>query len=519
MFRLIYRKYNQRLRVKDDLLSGLTVALALVPEAVAFAFVAGVDPIIGLNAAFVVGLMAAMFGGRPGMISGATGAMAVVLVSLVASHKENGLEYMYAAVILAGILQILAGVLRLGKFIRLVPHPVMFGFVNGLAIVIFLAQLTQFKAEGTDGSLEWMQGSPLYWMVGLVLVTMAISHFLPMLTKAVPSSLVAIVTVSLAVIGLNIDTVTVGEVAGKDGLGGSFPLFHLPDIPLNWETLKIIFPYSLTLAGVGLIESLMTMSLIDELTETRGRGNRECVGQGMANITSGMFSGMGGCAMIGQSMINIRSGGRGRLSGIAAALFLLIFIMYASPLIERIPVAALVGVMFMVVIATFEWSSFRIMHKIPRMDAFVLILVSAVTVFMHNLALAVIAGVIASALAYAWESAHHIRVEVSKDEDGSKHYDLHGPLFFGSVKSFQELFVPAEDPDDVVVDFAGSRVWDHSGVETINALTERYSKLGKKLHLRHLSSDCRVLLKNAGSMIEVNIMEDPHYHVAEDELA
>lgn len=515
MFRLIYRKYNQRLRLKDDLLSGLTVALALVPEAVAFAFVAGVDPIVGLNAAFVVGLMAAVFGGRPGMISGATGAMAVVLVALVAAH---GLEYMFAAVILAGILQIGAGILKLGKFIRLVPHPVMFGFVNGLAIVIFMSQLTQFKVKGTDGVMEWMQGTPLYWMIGLVLATMAISHFLPMLTKAVPSSLVAIVVVSVAAIGLNIDTLSVGDVAGEGGLGGSFPAFHFPAIPMEWETIKIIFPYSLTLAGVGLIESLMTLTLIDELTETRGRGNRECVGQGMANITSGMFSGMGGCAMIGQSMINIRSGGRGRLSGISAALFLLMFIMFASGLIEQIPVAALVGVMFMVVIATFEWSSFRIMHKIPRMDAFVLILVSAITVFMHNLALAVIAGVIASALAYAWESARHIRVHVSKDEKGSKHYDLHGPLFFGSVKSFQDLFVPAEDPDDVIVDFAGSRVWDHSGVEAINVLTERYSKLGKKLHLRHLSEDCRVLLKNAGSMIEVNIMEDPHYHIAEDEL-
>ncbi len=515
MFKLIYRKFNQRLRVKDDLLSGMTVALALVPEAVAFAFVAGVDPIIGLNAAFVVGLMAAVFGGRPGMISGATGAMAVVIVALVAEH---GIEYMFAAVILAGVLQIGAGALKLGKYIRLVPHPVMFGFVNGLAIVIFMSQLTQFKVEDASGALSWMQGSQLYWMLGLVAATMAIAHFLPMLTRAVPSSLVAIVVVSMVAIGLNIDTFSVGDVAGPGGLGGSFPAFHLPTVPVSLETLQIIFPYSLTLAGVGLIESLMTLSLIDELTETRGRGNRECVGQGLANISSGVLSGMGGCAMIGQSMINIRSGGRGRLSGASAAIFLLIFIMFASPLIEQIPVAALVGVMFMVVIATFEWSSFRILGKIPRMDAFVLILVSGITVLMHNLALAVIAGVIASALAYAWESAKHIRVDVSKDEKGSKHYDLHGPLFFGSVKSFQELFVPAEDPDDVVVDFAGSRVWDHSGVEAINALTERYSKLGKKLHLRHLTQDCKDLLKNAESMIEVNILEDPHYHIAEDEL-
>lgn len=516
MFKLIYRKYGDRLHIKDDLLSGLTVALALVPEAVAFAFVAGVDPIIGLNAAFVVGLMAAIFGGRPGMISGATGAMAVVIVALVAEHS---LDYMYAAVILAGILQVLAGICRLGKFIRLVPHPVMFGFVNGLAIVIFLAQLTQFQEKNAEGIMEWMSGTPLYWMLGLVAITMAISHFLPLLTKAVPSSLVAIVVVSLAVIGLEIDTVTVGQVAGEGGLGGSFPAFYIPTVPLTWETLSIIFPYSLTLAGVGLIESLMTLSLIDELTETRGRGNRECVGQGVANISSGILSGMGGCAMIGQSMINIRSGGRGRLSGISAALFLLTFIMFASSLIEQIPVAALVGVMFMVVIATFEWSSFRILHKIPRMDAFVLVLVSLITVFMHNLALAVIAGVIASALSYAWQSSKQIRVSISKDEQGSKHYDLHGQLFFGSVQSFHDLFAPADDPEDIIIDFAGARVWDHSAVEAINTLTERYSKIGKKLHLRHLSPDCRLLLKKSESMIEVNILEDPQYHVADDELA
>jgi SulP family sulfate permease len=497
---------------KNEILSGLTVALALVPEAVAFAFVAGVEPLVGLYAAFMVGLLASIFGGRPGMISGATGAMAVVMVALVAEH---GVEYLFAAVVLTGLIQIGAGLLKLGKFIRIVPHPVMLGFVNGLAIVIFLAQIQHFEIKLPDGSTEWMSGSTLYIFSGLILLTMLITHFLPRLTGAFPASLAAILVVSGMVIGFDLATPTVGDLAS---IKGGLPAFALPDVPFSIETLMIILPYSIILAAVGLIESLLTLSLIDEVTNTRGRGNRECVGQGIANTATGFFGGMGGCAMIGQSMINVNSGGRQRLSGIAAALFLLVFILFASSLIERIPMAALVGVMFIVVMATFEWSSLRIIRKIPLTDAFVLILVSAVTVFT-DLAVAVVVGVIVSALAFAWEHAKHINVKGYDDENGSRVYELNGPLFFGSVKSFMELFKPEEDPDDVIIEFQNSRVADHSAIEAIDTLAEKYIKAGKSLHLRHLSQECRALLRKAGDLVEVNVLEDPTYRVADDQLA
>ena len=419
---------------KNEILSGLTVALALVPEAIAFAFVAGVEPLVGLYAAFMVGLLAAIFGGRPGMISGATGAMAVVMVALVAEH---GVEYLFAAVVLTGLLQMGAGVLRLGKFIRIVPHPVMLGFVNGLAIVIFLAQLQNFQVTSADGVQEWLTGEPMMIFAGLVILTMFIIHFLPRITGAFPASLAAIITVSLLVFSLDLDTATVGGMAS---IKGSLPAFHIPAVPFNFETLMIILPYAFILAAVGLIESLLTLSLIDEVTSTRGRGNRECMGQGIANTVTGLFGGMGGCAMIGQSMINVNSGGRQRLSGISAALFLLMFILFASPLIERIPMAALVGVMFVVVIATFEWSSLRIMGKIPATDAFILVLVSAVTVFT-DLAIAVVVGVIVSALVFAWEHAKHININTYDDKQGSRVHELNGPLFFGSV-SPTALFEP-----------------------------------------------------------------------------
>jgi len=501
-----------RVCFQNEILSGLTVALALVPEAVAFAFVAGVDPLVGLYAAFMVGLLASIFGGRPGMISGATGAMAVVMVALVAQH---GVEYLFAAVVLTGLIQISAGLLKLGKYIRMVPYPVMLGFVNGLAIVIFLAQLQQFKTTAADGSISWMSGTPLSIFAGLILLTMLIIHFLPRLTTKIPASLAAIITVSLLVIGLNIDTNTVGDLASIEG---GFPQFHIPSVPLSWETFTIIFPYAIILAAVGLIESLLTLSLIDDVTGTRGRGNRECIGQGIANSATGLFGGMGGCAMIGQSMINVNSGGRQRLSGISAALFLLCFILFASDLIEQIPMAALVGVMFVVVMGTFEWSSLRIMGKIPLTDAFVLILVSAVTV-ATDLAIAVIVGVIVSALAFAWEHAKHINVHGYNNEQGSRVYELNGPLFFGSVKNFLELFDPENDPDDIIIEFQNSRVADHSAIEAIDNLAEKYIKAGKTLHLRHLTPECRELLKKAGDLVEVNVMEDPKYHVADDELA
>ncbi|MDQ7076153.1 MAG: SulP family inorganic anion transporter [Gammaproteobacteria bacterium] len=507
--------------VRNDLLSGLTVALALVPEAVAFAFVAGVEPLVGLYAAFMVGLITAVIGGRPGMISGATGALAVVMVALVAQH---GVEYLFATVVLMGVIQVLAGVLRLGKFIRLVPYPVMLGFVNGLAIVIFLAQLQQFQVADENGVLNWMTGSSLWIMLGLVALTMAIIHFLPRLTKIIPSSLAAIVVVTALVLALDLDARSVQDVlrdmSGDPlaSIAGGFPAFHIPSVPFTWETLQIIFPYAIILAAIGLIESLLTLTLIDELTDTRGRGNKECVGQGVANTVTGFFGGMGGCAMIGQSMINIKSGGLGRLSGISAALFLLAFILFASGLIEMIPVAALVGVMFIVVIGTFEWTSFRLFGRVPAADLLVSVMVAAVTVWT-DLAVAVVVGVIVSALVFAWQHAKQMSAKSFINSEGSKVYELNGPLFFGSVHAFNELFDPKNDPDDVVVDFYDSRVADHSGLEAIDALAERYIRAGKTLHLKHLSPECRDLLKRAGDLVEVNVIEDPLYHVADDRIA
>lgn len=498
--------------LKNDVLSGLTVALALVPEAVAFAFVAGVEPLVGLYAAFMVGIITAIFGGRPGMISGATGAMAVVMVSLVAIH---GVEYLFATVVLTGVLQILAGLFRLGKFIRLVPHPVMLGFVNGLAIVIFLAQLGQFKETNSAGELVWMQDSALLTMAGLILLTMAIIHFFPKLTKAIPSTLVAIVGVSVLVFAINLDTRLVGDIAS---IAGGLPIFSIPDVPFSLETFKIILPFALVLAAIGLIESLLTLTLIDELTGTRGRSNKECVAQGAANTVSGFFGAMGGCAMIGQSMINVNSGGRGRASGITAALALLAFILFASSLIEQIPLAALVGVMFIVVIGTFEWSSFRILRKVPKGDAFVIILVSGITVY-SDLAVAVIVGVIVSALIFAWEHAKHINVTRSINENGSTVYEIDGPIFFGSIANFLDQFSPEDDSDDVIVEFRNARVADHSAIEAIDTLAERYISRGKTMHLKHLNKECKQLLEKADKLVELNIIEDPDYHIASDKLA
>jgi len=508
--------------IKNDVLSGLTVALALVPEAVAFAFVAGVEPMIGLYAAFMVGLITSIFGGRPGMISGATGAMAVVMVALVSQH---GVQYLFAAVLLTGLLQIVFGALRFGKFIRMVPHSVMIGFVNGLAIVIFLAQLGQFKIHDAQGNLVWLQGNALYIMLGLIVLTMLIIHFLPKLTTAVPSTLVAILTVTLLVYFVPaLDTRTVLDflqsMTGDENatIAGTLPTFAIPSVPFNLETLYIILPYAFILAAVGLIESLLTLTVVDEMTGTRGRPNKECIAQGASNMVNGVFGGMGGCAMIGQSMININSGGRGRLSGITASLALLAFILFASSLIEIVPLAALVGVMFIVVLGTFEWASFKMMRNVPVKDAFVIVLVSTVTVFT-DLAIAVFVGVIVSALVFAWEHARHIHAKSESNDAGTeKYYYVDGPLFFGSVSNFLELFDVSNDPDYVLVDFASSRVADHSAIEAISVLNERYSKEGKELHIRHLSQDCRQLLHKAGVLVEMNVIEDPSYAVASDSL-
>ena len=567
---------NKKSSIKDDLLSGLTVSLALVPEAVAFAFVAGVSPVIGLYSAFFIGLVTSLLGGRPGMISGATGAMAVVVVSLVAIH---GIEYLFPAVVLCGLIQIAVGLARLGKLIRIVPHSVMLGFVNGLAIVIFMAQFGSFKTVNAVGQLRYLQGPALWIMIMLVLLTMAIIWLLPKVTKALPASLVGIVTVSLLATGLNYSlkpemaaenqehvVLTVGDmlytkaradaatksvaesapaspaataadpledeanapvIAAAMGaispdsvsLSGGLPRpsfldYALP--PLTWESFRIIFPFALILAAVGLIESLMTMTLVDEITETRGRGNRECVGQGAANVICGFFGGMGGCAMIGQSLVNVNSGGRGRLSGATAAICLLMFVLFLSPWIEMIPMAALVGVMFMVVINTFEWASLRTFGKIPMSDQLVMVVVAGYTAIMHDLATAVVIGVIASALVFAWEHSKHVGVDIKSNEFGNKIYQLHGPLYFASAASFKKLFSPKDDPDDVVIDFYYSRVYDQSGLEAINAIAERYEQEGKRVHLTHLSPECRELLTRAREFVEVNLSEDPQYHIATD---
>lgn len=516
--------FKQKVDYKTEILSGLTVALALVPEAIAFALIPGFSPLTGLYAAFVLALVTSILGGRPGMISGATGAVAVIFVGLILELKRNfpGIEpetilnYVFATVILAGVLQILAGVLRLGKFIRLVPHPVMFGFVNGLAIIIFMAQFPNFYQKGTDSLLS---GSPMYIMLGLTLLTMLIIWGLPKLTKAVPSSLVAIVVVSAIVLGFGVDTLNVADTMREgESIKGGFPPLSIPQLPFTWETFKIIIPYSAIVAGVGLIESLLTLNIIDEITETRGSGNKECVAQGTANILSGFLSGMGGCAMIGQSLINTSSGARARLSGITAAVMLLVFIMFGSSLIERLPMAALVGLMFMVAIGTFEWASFKTFGKMPKSDVVVMVLVTLITAVTHNLAVAVLLGVIISALAYSWENAKRIRARKYVDDNGIKHYEIYGPLFFGSTTLFTEKFDVPNDPDEIIIDFKESRVADMSGIEALNKLTERYAKVGKKVHLRHLSKDCIRLLENADEIIDVNVMEDPTYKVVVDKV-
>ncbi|HUH52214.1 MAG TPA: SulP family inorganic anion transporter [Flavobacterium sp.] len=498
---------KQKVNYKTEVLSGLTVALALVPEAIAFAMIAGLSPLVGLYAAFSMGLITSVFGGRPGMISGATGAVAVVIVALAKSH---GIEYIFATVILAGVLQMSFGFLRLGKFIRLVPQPVMYGFVNGLAIVIFMSQIPQFK-DMSSGS--WLHGTALWTMLALVVLTMIIIWGLPKITKAIPAPLAAILVVFGVVAVLGIDTTTVGDIAS---IKGGFPPFHIPDLPFDFSTLQVIFPYALIVAGVGLIESLLTLNLVDEITETKGRSNKEAVAQGLANFTTGFFSGMGGCAMIGQSLINISNGARARLSGIVASVMLLVFVMFGSSLIEKMPMAALTGLMIMVAIGTFEWITVRMVNKMPKHDIFVGIVVILVTVFLKNLALAVLIGVIISALVFAWESAKRIRARKYIDDKGVKHYEIYGPLFFGSIAAFTEKFDILTDPEEVVIDFKESKIADMSAIECVNKLTERYLKVGKTVRLRHLSPDCRQLLQNAEKVIEVNIIEDPTYRVVVD---
>jgi SulP family sulfate permease len=493
-----------------EILAGLTVALALVPEAIAFAFVAGVKPLSGLYAAFIVGLITALVGGRPGMISGATGALAVVMVALVADH---GSQYLFATVVLMGILQLIAGVFKLGKFIRMVPQPVMLGFVNGLAIVIGISQLSQFKTINSFGDSVWIEGDMLMYSIIFVILTMYIIWLLPKITKLLPSTLVGILVTTILVLVLKIDIPSVGDLAS---VRGGLPNFSLPSVPINTETLKIIFPYAFILASIGLIESLLTLNLVGEITNKRGGASQECLAQGLANTVTGFFGGMGGCAMIGQSIINVKSGGRTRIAGIAAALFLLSFILYASRYIEMIPIAALVGVMFMVVIGTFAWNSLKILFFVPRSDALVTVLVTVVTV-LEDLAVAVIVGVIVSALVFAWKSASRIRAieRLSKTEKGAKVYEIEGPLFFSSTNSFIEIFDPDNDPKVVIIDFARSKVIDQSALKAIEDIADKYNSFGKKVKLRHLTRDCHKLLSRAGQLV-VDSDDDPDYGIAVD---
>jgi len=488
--------FKQKVDYKNEILAGLTVAMTMIPESLSFAILAGFSPLTGLYAAFIMGLVTAVLGGRPGMVSGGAGATVVVLIALMQSH---GIEYVFAAVMLAGLIQILVGVFRLGKFIKLVPQPVMYGFVNGLAIIIFTAQLQQFKLAGG----EWLSGSPLYIMLGLVLLTIAIVFFFPKLTKAVPASLVAIIIIFLLVFVFGIHTKTVKDIAA---LSGGFPPFHIPAISWTFDTLKLIFPYSLVMAGVGLIESLLTLNVVDDITGTKGRNNKECIAQGSANILNGCFTGMGGCAMIAQTFVNLSAGSRARLSGIIAAITILMVILFGAPIIEKVPMAALVGVMMMVAIGTFEWISIRIINKMPRHDVIIGILVALITVWLHNLALAVLAGVVISALVFAWESAHKLQVKNYIDAKGIKHYEVNGPLFFGAISTFNASFDIDNDPEEVIIDFNDSRVTDMSAIQTLGKLTERYKQAGKKLHLRHLSDDCIAKLTNAEGVIDVNII-------------
>ena len=502
---------TQKVNYKTEVLAGLTVAMTMIPESLSFAILAGLPPLMGLYASFIAGLVTAIFGGRPGMISGGAGATVITLIALM---NSDGLEYVLAAVALAGVIQILIGVFKLGKFIRLVPHPVMFGFVNGLAIIIFMSQIDQFKTL-VNGEVSWLSGTPLYIMAGLVALTVAIVVLLPKVTKAVPSSLVAILVIFAIVYFFGIDTKTVKDIAS---VSGGFPPFHIPNIPLTFDTLKLIAPYSLIMAAVGLTEGLLTLSLVDEITETKGNGNRECIAQGGSNILNGFFFGMGGCPMIAQTLVNLSAGSRARLSGIIASLTILMIVLFGAPVIEKLPMAALVGVMIMVAVGTFEWVSLKIFNKVPKKDVFLVIIVAVITVILHNLALAVLVGVILSALFFAWESAKRIRARKYVDEDGIKHYEIFGPLFFASTTNFLEKFDVQHDPKEVIIDFKESRVSDMSAIESLNVITERYHKVGKKVHLRHLSPDCIRLLRNAEAIIDVNIMEDPTYRIVENRI-
>jgi SulP family sulfate permease len=478
----------KKINVKTEVLAGLTVSMTMIPESLSFAILAGLPPLTGLYAAFLMGIVTAFLGGRPGMVSGGAGATVVVLIALAATH---GVEYLFAAVALAGLIQIFVGVFKLGKFVRLIPQPVMYGFLNGLAIIIFMAQLAQFKSDSSG----WLTGSTLYIMAGLTLLTVFLVFFIPKITKKVPASLLAILVVFALVYFLEIPTKKVIDIAS---VSGSLPTFHLPVVPFSIETLEIIFPYAAVMAGVGLVESLLTLNMVDEITNTKGNTNQEALAQGSANIINGFFGGMGGCAMVAQTLVNLNAGARSRLSAIVGALGILAVILVGSPVIEQIPMAALVGVMMMVAIGTFQWGTLRMINKMPRSDIFVGILVMLITVIMHNLALAVLVGVIVAALVFAWDNAKRIRARKSIDASGAKVYEIYGPLFFGSTAAFSEKFEITEDPENIIIDFKESRIADMSGIEALQKIVQKYSSTGKKVTLRNLDSSSMRLWTNAG---------------------
>ncbi|MDH1601888.1 MULTISPECIES: SulP family inorganic anion transporter [unclassified Empedobacter] len=501
-----YLKFNQKINYKNEILAGLTVAMTMIPESLSFAILAGLSPLIGLYGAFIMGIVTAVFGGRPAMVAGGAGATVITLIALNATYGE---QYIFAAVALAGVFQIVIGVFKLGRFVRLIPQPVMYGFLNGLAVVIFMSQIEQFKST-TNGITSWLSGTPFYTMAGLTLITVLIVYFFPKLTKIIPASLVAILVTFLLVIGFHIDTKTVGDIAS---IKGELPSFHIPSVPFTLETLKIILPYSIIMGSVGLIETLLTLTLVDEVTETKGSSNKECLAQGAANITNGFFGGMGGCAMIAQTFVNLDAGSRSRLGPAIGAITILIIILIGAPVIEKIPMAALVGVMMMVAISTFKWGFFKLITKMPKSDVFVSILVAIITIVLHNLALAVFVGVIVSALVFAWDNAKRIRARKFVDENGRKIYEIYGPLFFGSTSTFLEKFEINSDPRIIVIDLKESRIVDMSAIESLHIITSKYAQQDKIVILRHLSKDSIRLLENAKSVIEVNIEEDPTYNV------
>jgi SulP family sulfate permease len=495
---LVVSTEKSTFNLKNELLAGFTVAMTMIPESLSFAILAGLSPLTGLYAAFLMGLVTAILGGRPGMVSGGAGATIIVLIALI---KDYGVEYLFATVILAGLIQIMVGVFKWGKFVKLIPQPVMYGFLNGLAIVIFMAQVSQFKWNN-NGVEEWMSGVPLYTMLGLTVLTVVVVLVAQRFIKSIPSSLIAILVVFGIVLLFNIDTKQVVDIAS---VSGTFPPFHIPVLPFNLETLQIIFPYALVMAGVGLIESLLTLNMVDEITDSKGNPNKEAIAQGTANITNGFFGGMGGCTMVAQTLVNLNAGAKTRLSAIIGALTILLIILMGSPVIEKIPLAALVGVMMIVAIKTFQWVSVRIINKMPKSDIIVGVLVAAITILLKNLALAVLVGVVISALVFAWDNAKQIRVKSKLIDEQTMVYYINGPLFFGSTTAFYDAFQIKNDPKFIILDFSNSKIVDMSAIDILKKLSGRYGSYEKHIVLKYLDTESLEILEKAKNYVQFKI--------------